>query len=158
MGLLEYNFGGKAQYRLVLVKKKGNNEYERIRVIKFNPGEQLKKVRFGSWFNGSMANFEINVKNCAWHTENNRHFLYLDVDSGETLTFFNKIQPSTDPIDGDTLNNGRLVKIFANAVSNNYGLIVPILCAAVGIFGGFLLGAYMGPEFFSNGGPPTAQP
>lgn len=154
MGLLDFNFGGSAQYRLVLVKKKGDGQYERIRVIKFKPDEQLKKIKFGSWFNGTMANYELNVKNCAWHTQNNRHFLYLDVDTGETLTFNNKIEPSVNPVDGDTLNAAKLVKLAVNQIGGNFGILIPILCIIVGIFGGFLLGTYFGPQLFSGGNPP----
>lgn len=139
---MEFNFGGRAKYRLVLLKKKENRNYERVKTFKISPQDRFIRYKIGGLITAKeIREYETDIKNSAWSTEKNTHFLYIDYDTGETLTFFNKVQPSNNPTDADALNLAGLVKAAMRQVTGDYGLMVVLLSIAVGAAVGFIVGS-----------------
>lgn len=135
MGEEKLNLFGKPKYLLVFLKKMPSGEKERVKQRKFHMNDKYVTYRG--------KQYEIDVKKCSYSKEN-KHFLYMDIDTGYTYTY-NEVSPSTDPESADALNAVGLAKAaMAAATGTNYGIIVLILCLAVGAAVGFLLGQNIG--------------
>lgn len=157
---MEFNLGGRARYRLVLLKSNTNKEYEKVKTFNIKPQEKAIRYKVGGLLSTKeIREYEIDTSKTAWQTEKNTHFLYMDYDTGETLTFFNKIQPSNNPVDTDALNLTGLVKAAMRQITGDYGLIVVLLALGMGLAVGALVGANInGITQALTGGSPSPAP
>lgn len=146
------NFLGRSKFYLVLLKKR-NDTYERVKAVEFKIGETRKKVRVsGSLLNPTTKQYNLNVKDVSFSNDN-RHYLFMDADNGKTLTF-NHFSNGADPMDADTMNATGLVSAAMKIIGANFNLVVTVIAAIAGIAFGFIIGQNIDGivGFISGGG------
>lgn len=131
------NFFGHAKYYLYLLRKR-NDTFESVKKFEFKVSEKVKKVNLGSFLKPHHETYYLNLRDVSF-SQDNRHYLFKDVDTGATLTF-NHYDAAATPQDADTLNATGLVAAAMHMIGNNYGVVVLLLALGFGAFLGFVIG------------------
>lgn len=128
--------------RVVLLKSISNNDkvvtgYQHLKTFK------VKADAFSVKYKDKP--FVFNLANASYIKGRTR-YLYVDVDSGDTLTFLNYPE-SLSARDWDLVNQVELAKAaFRGAVAGNMGLFLLIAVAAACFFAGLIIGQQFFPR------------
>lgn len=141
---------GRQVYRAWYVRSLGNGNYLRIKKYYFSKAEKFDNAKGGT--------YELHLENCKDHF-GNVHTCYIDLDTGNPVAMNDGKQVVYSPnVLHEMLNTDDIKAAVKASIGQNYGTLIVIMAAGLGLVIGILLGTNMGAITGAIAGGPTPTP
>lgn len=123
---------GKQVYRTIFVRSLGGGNFLEIKKYYFGKDERFKREK--------EREYELHLENCRHH-RGNVHTAYVDWDTGNPVSMGQGNQVVYSPEVLHEMQDANDIKTAVDASKGiSYGVLMLIMCVAIGALGGFLIG------------------
>lgn len=145
---------GRQVYRAWYVRSLGNGNYLRINKYYFSKDEKFHDANGGT--------YELHLENCKDHL-GNVHTCYIDLDTGnpvalEDIKHIGKQVVYSPDVLHEMLNTDDIKAAVKASIGQNYGTLIVIMAAGLGLVIGILIGTNSGAITGLVTGGPTPTP